>query len=111
VQALGGPAAPRDLFLDAPLADLEADTLGAYTRTVSPLASADFKRTFRLAWLVPCLGRRRLREMVAAAHARGIEARFWATPRGWLRTYSWKMQLEEHVDWLNVDDLAAAARF
>ena len=27
------------------------------------------------------------------------------------RDYVWKMLLEEGADWLNVDDLAAAARF
>lgn len=86
VQALGhAPGTPRDLFLDAPLAAVAGDLGGTYSPALSPLASADFKRTFKSAWLLPCIGRRRLRAMVAAAHARGIQTRFWNTPGGFLR--------------------------
>jgi hypothetical protein len=112
VESLGhSSSTPRDLFLDAPLSAVEKDLGAVYTPTLSPLASADFKRTFKMAWLLPCLGRRRLRAMVAAAHSRGIQTRFWNTPGGFLQEYAWSVMRQENVDWLNVDDLAAAARF
>lgn len=112
VQSLGhSPSTPRDLFLDAPLSAVEKDLAGIYTPALSPLASADFKRTLPAAWLLPCLGRRRVRAMVAAAHARGIQTRFWNSPGGFVREYGWRVLRQENVDWLNVDDLAAAASF
>jgi hypothetical protein len=54
-----------------------------------------------------------LTRVVGDAHARGIAARFWDTP-GWpifARENVWRVLLENGADWLNADDLAAAAAF
>ena len=45
------------------------------------------------------------------AHARGILARFWGAP-AWpvsARDNIWRTLLENGVDWVNADDLEAAA--
>ena len=78
VQALGYDLkTPRDIFLDAPLSALHRNMFNA---TISPLASADFGSTVGLGWMVPAIGRERIRRLVEVAHAKGIQARFWNTP-------------------------------
>ncbi|TFK48501.1 hypothetical protein OE88DRAFT_534268 [Heliocybe sulcata] len=112
-----GSARRRDIFLDAPLLDLASTSDGgfakAYTPSVSPLASANMQDVVGWTWLAPWVARRRLRRLVDAAHKKGIQARLWNTPNFpvWLRNYVWQVLLDEGADWLNVDDLPAAARF
>jgi hypothetical protein len=104
VRALGQPGAPpRDLFLDAALDALPADASPA----LCPLASAHFVQALGLRNLwAPWLARRRVRALVAGAHARGVPARFFGAPSGWrwARRHAWALLLAERVDWLNVDD-------
>ncbi|KAF7966645.1 hypothetical protein HWV62_27427 [Athelia sp. TMB] len=104
---------PRDIFLDAPLAKLPGDKANVYNQSNSPLASIDFGSGVGLWYMLPPVGRRRIRMLAEAAHAKGIQARFWNTPIApiWLRNYVWQMLLDEGVDWLNVDDLPAAKDF
>lgn len=81
VQTLGYDLnTPRDIFLDAPLSAMPQDNENVYNSTVSPLASVDFGSTVGLGWIVPPIGRRRIRDLVKLAHSRGIQARFWNTP-------------------------------
>lgn len=81
VQALGhSPHRPRDIFLDAPLTKIIDDHEGVYNITVSPMASTDFVAVAGIIWPIPILGTRRIRRLIKAAHARGIQTRFWDTP-------------------------------
>lgn len=82
VQALGYDSSkPRDIFVDAPLAALpDIADMEEYNNTVSPLASVDFGSTVGISWTIPSIGRSRIRRLVNAAHAKGIQARFWNTP-------------------------------
>lgn len=55
--------------------------------------------------------RNKIRELVKAAHNRGIGIRFWETP-GWpvrRRNQVWRALVEEGVDLLNADDLNSAS--
>lgn len=82
VQALGVDLdTPRDIFLDAPLSALPEDYQHVYNSNVSLLASADFKSTVGLGWMIPTAGRRHIRHLVQSAHAKGIQTRFWNTPK------------------------------
>lgn len=132
VQALGlHPDTPRDIFLDAPLSTLPEDYQHVYNNNVSLLASVDFGSSVGLGWMIPSVGRRRIRRLVQSAHAKGIQTRFWNAPMTptWARyvgfnqrsivlysnescrNYIWQMLLDEGVDWLNVDDLLGARDF
>jgi len=114
VQALGYDfKTPRDIFLDAPLSALPQDHRNMFNATISPLASVDFGSTVGLGWIIPAIGRKRIRHLVEVAHAKGIQARFWNTPitPTWVRKYIWQILLDEGVDWLNVDDLPGAKDF
>jgi hypothetical protein len=140
VAVLGSTSnAPRDVFYDAVLDvdldipptsvlhNLEDEANGKskpavpITSSLSPLASADLRHAVGpIAWLIPSLARSRVRALVQAAHARGIQTRFWRLPVSstdvfgmmrmtGLRNSVWRMLVEEGVDWLNVDDLGAVA--
>ncbi|KAF2851854.1 hypothetical protein T440DRAFT_467118 [Plenodomus tracheiphilus IPT5] len=106
---------PRDVFFDAPLAELEAAQYGNLTEAEAPIASTNFasvfgdvrKREFSEEQLEI------LRKQVASAHERGIMARYWNAPE-WpvgTRNAVWRMLWDEGVDLLNVDDLKGAAEF
>jgi hypothetical protein len=92
---------PRDVFLDAELTALP----DGVDHTVAPLASTSFMHAIGFKHWLPFLARRRIRGLVAEAHARGIQARFWSVPRwpGPMRMHIQRMLLSEGVDWLNVD--------
>lgn len=116
VRALGqNSGKPRDVFLDAPLTRSSSpeDLAATLDPTVSPLASGNFRQVIGFAWLFPHLGSAKTRALVEAAHAKGVQTRFWNTP-SWphpIRNYVWGMVLRAGSDWLNVDDLPAAAAF
>ncbi|KAL1645801.1 hypothetical protein SLS58_003685 [Diplodia intermedia] len=107
--------AARDVFLDAPLADLPDDITGP---EISPIASTDFNAVFGAVGTaaVPALNATQLatlRAQVAAARDRGIGARYWDAP-GWpvgTRNAVWRTLLDEGVALLNVDDLEGASGF
>jgi hypothetical protein len=88
VQALGYDLkTPRDVFLDAPLSALREDHQGIYNATISPLASVDFGSAVGIGWMIPIIGRRRIRRLVDVAHTRVIQTRFWNIPM----TPTWAM--------------------
>lgn len=104
VQALGYDfKTPRDIFLDAPLSALPQDHRNMFNATISPLASVDFGSTVGLGWIIPAIGRKRIRHLVEVAHAKGIQARFWNTPitPTWVRyvrsIVSWKNQVSQSI--------------
>ncbi|KAH7396163.1 hypothetical protein BKA66DRAFT_454583 [Pyrenochaeta sp. MPI-SDFR-AT-0127] len=106
---------PRDVFFDAPLAQLNASQYSNLTPYEAPIASTNFansfgevrKREFSDAQLDT------LREQVDVAHEMGIKARYWNQPNYPIGTRNavWRILWDEGVDLLNVDDLKGAAEF
>ncbi|KAI4939442.1 uncharacterized protein J4E92_000727 [Alternaria infectoria] len=108
-------SSPRDVFFDAPLADLNESKYADLTANESPIASTNFassfgevrKREFNDTQLET------LRSQLDMAHEKGIMARYWNQPAYPIGTRNavWRILWDEGVDLLNVDDLAAAAAF
>jgi len=107
---------PRDYFFDAPLTQLTDPSLNTtWDPTLSPLASTDYGPAVGWSGIgeISEAQRANITRFVGDAHARGIKARFWDTP-GWpirARTAVWIELLNDGADWLNADDLEAAAGF
>ncbi|KAJ7293671.1 hypothetical protein C8J57DRAFT_1269634 [Mycena rebaudengoi] len=102
----------RDLFFDAPLAGLTNGTT-TFDSKLSPLASTDYQ--VAVGWsgigTISESQRAAIQKLVGDAHALGIKARFWDTP-GWpihARNNVWMQLANSGADWLNADDLEAAA--
>ncbi|WP_406010294.1 phosphatidylinositol-specific phospholipase C/glycerophosphodiester phosphodiesterase family protein [Streptomyces sp. NBC_00637] len=102
--------AVRRAFYDGRLADL-----GTSESSFAPLISDNW--TLNFTWLglgaFPEAERQKLRTIVGAAHARGQQVRFWATPdlAGPARDALWTELLAADVDYLNTDDLAGLEAF
>ena len=108
----------RDIFFDAPLADLWGEdapiTRNEYDISTSYYASVSFaeavgKPSFGI--LTPDQVDV-LRGQVQAASAKGLKARYWDTP-AWpvsLRNHVWDVLVKEGVGMLNVDDLDGASK-
>ncbi|KAI0815115.1 hypothetical protein BC629DRAFT_1588792 [Irpex lacteus] len=107
---------PRDYFFDAPLTRLTDPSLNTtWDPSLSPLASDDYE--VAIGWNgignISDAQVGNITKFVGDAHSRGILARFWDTP-GWpihARDNVWRVLLENGADWLNADDLEAAANF
>ncbi|KAJ6519918.1 hypothetical protein C8R45DRAFT_809166 [Mycena sanguinolenta] len=102
---------PRDVFFDAPLIGKSLNS--TFDITVSPVASTDYEPA--VGWSgIGTINQTQLtaiQTFVADAHALGIRARFWDTP-GWpihARNAVWQTLIDNGADWLNADDLEAAA--
>ncbi|KAJ7254019.1 hypothetical protein B0H12DRAFT_567853 [Mycena haematopus] len=110
IQALS----PRDVFFDAPLTGKHNDRLNStFNITISPIASTDYE--VAVGWSgIGSINQTQLAAIqtyVADAHALGLRARFWDTP-GWpiqARNNVWHTLIDNGADWLNADDLEAAA--
>ncbi|KAH9898022.1 hypothetical protein C8Q73DRAFT_663847 [Cubamyces lactineus] len=107
---------PRDFFFDAPLTQLTDQSLNTnWNATLSPLASANYSTA--VGWngtgTIAENQMANITRFVGDAHARGIKARFFDIPAWpiYVRDNIWKVLLDGGVDWLNADDLAAAAAF
>ncbi|KAJ6575212.1 hypothetical protein B0H19DRAFT_632556 [Mycena capillaripes] len=105
IQALS----PRDLFFDAPLIALNE----TFDITISPIASTDYEVAVGWSGIgnISDTQLSAVQKLVADAHGLGIRARFWDTP-GWpigARNSVWKVLMDNGADWLNADDLEAAA--
>ncbi|MCX4760300.1 phosphatidylinositol-specific phospholipase C/glycerophosphodiester phosphodiesterase family protein [Streptomyces sp. NBC_01275] len=100
----------RRAFYDGRLTDL-----GAGEASFASLISDNW--TLNFTWLgvgsFPEAERQRLRGIVGAAHTRGQQVRFWATPdvAGPDRDALWAELLAADVDYLNTDDLAGLETF
>lgn len=107
---------PRDYFFDAPLTQLTDPSLNTtWDPTLSPLASTDYGPAVGWSGIgnITTAQLANITQFVGDAHARGIKARFWDTP-GWpirAREAVWQVLLDNAADWLNADDLEAAANF
>ncbi|MGW2704937.1 phosphatidylinositol-specific phospholipase C/glycerophosphodiester phosphodiesterase family protein [Streptomyces sp. NPDC001340] len=101
----------RRAFYDGRLADLGT----AAPASFAPLISDNW--TLNFTWLgarpFPDGERQKLRDITGAAHARGQQIRFWATPdtAGAARNALWTELLAGGVDYLNTDDLAGLEAF
>ncbi|KAJ7706084.1 hypothetical protein B0H17DRAFT_919600 [Mycena rosella] len=108
---------PRDVFFDAPLTGKlpsQREPLNStFDITVSPLASTDYEVAVGWSGIgnISDAQLSAIQTLVADAHGLGIRARFWDTP-GWpinARNNVWKTLTDNGADWLNADDLEAAA--
>lgn len=126
---LAQDSAKRDIFFDAPLADLHLpcsrspEEVGPalaysadYNKTTSLYASASLRKVlgsylpFFFPWNLTAWQIERIRSVTKSAHARGLKVRWWDTP-SWpksRREWAWKVLMEEGADVLNADDLEAA---
>lgn len=103
---------PRDVFLDAPLAQLSEPEYANLSPAISPIASTDFFASFGAvrAGTFNDSQISTLRSQVGRAHEMGIMARYWNQPL-WpvgARNAVWRTLWEEGVDLVNVDDLQGA---
>ncbi|KAF1938965.1 hypothetical protein EJ02DRAFT_353340 [Clathrospora elynae] len=129
----------RDIFFDAPLDMLYEDptsntpesdvvyttkrggqgTVGTsptshFDSTNSYYASVNFGSTIGWLWFgrISDAQITKIRGQIRYAHARGLKARYWSTPK-WpirLRSKVWKVLVEEGVGYLNGDDLQGMTR-
>ncbi|GAA4125913.1 phosphatidylinositol-specific phospholipase C/glycerophosphodiester phosphodiesterase family protein [Knoellia locipacati] len=104
-------ASKRFSFYDGRMGDLG----GPLPASVMPLVSDNWTKyfTWQGVGAMPEAERARLRTIVATAHARGQQVRFWATPDAALpnREAVWRELVAADVDVLNTDDLAGLQRF
>ncbi|MFG3249844.1 phosphatidylinositol-specific phospholipase C/glycerophosphodiester phosphodiesterase family protein [Streptomyces sp. NPDC048187] len=101
----------RRAFYDGRLTDLGTAAPASFVPLISDNWTLNF--TWQGVGAFPAAERRRLREIVDAAHARGQRVRFWATPdvAGPARDAVWGELLAAGVDHLNTDDLAGLEAF
>ncbi|KAJ7110123.1 hypothetical protein C8R44DRAFT_935479 [Mycena epipterygia] len=111
IQALS----PRDVFFDAPLTGkFPSNTLNAtFDVALSPLASTDYEVAIGWSGIgnISDAQLATVQKLVADAHGLNIRARFWDTPGYpiFARNNVWKTLIDNGADWLNADDLEAAA--
>ena len=102
--------AQRDRWaaLDGRLLDLDAP--GGTSSSAMPLVSDDWKHVsaWRGAGAAPDSVRRRVRQLVARAHAQGRRIRFWNTPD---LEAMWRLLYDAGVDLIGADDLDALRGF
>jgi hypothetical protein len=101
----------RRAFYDGRLADLGTSAPASFVSLISD------NWTLNFTWLgvgaFPAAERAKLNGIVSAAHARGQQVRFWATPdaAGPARDALWGELLAAGVDYLNTDDLTGLEAF
>ncbi|MQY37212.1 hypothetical protein SRB17_52160 [Streptomyces sp. RB17] len=101
----------RRAFYDGRLTDLTAAAPATFISLISDNWTQNF--TWSGEGAFPDAERHKLRSITAAAHARGQQVRFWATPdaAGPARDALWTELLAAGVDFLNTDDLAGLENF
>ncbi|MEW2512063.1 phosphatidylinositol-specific phospholipase C/glycerophosphodiester phosphodiesterase family protein [Streptomyces sp. NPDC046870] len=101
----------RRAFYDGRLADLGGPAPASFISLISDNWTQNF--TWTGAGTFPDAERRKLRSITGAAHARGQQVRFWATPdtAGPARDALWTELLAAGVDYLNTDDLVGLEAF
>ncbi|WP_309060928.1 phosphatidylinositol-specific phospholipase C/glycerophosphodiester phosphodiesterase family protein [Streptomyces sp.] len=101
----------RRAFYDGRLADLGGPARSSFIPLISDNWTLHF--TWRGVGTFPDAERRKLRDIVSTAHARGQKVRFWATPDlpGPARDALWGELVAADVDFLNTDDLAGLESF
>lgn len=106
---------PRDVFFDAPLAQLNSSLYSNLTSNEAPIASTDFEASFGVVKKTSFSETQLsvLREQLTIAHEKRIKARYWNQPNYPIGTRNsvWRTLWDEGVDLLNADDLKGAAEF
>ena len=108
------PDRPRDLFIEAPLHELDT-TYADAPSTLAPMVNAQFRALFG-GKPIPASGlnteqKELLRETIDSVHDRNMLIRIWDTP-AWppsTRNAVWRDLVEAGVDLLNVDEIREAA--
>jgi hypothetical protein len=92
------------------------DNIDAHTFNItnSYYASVSFKKAVGFPWPFHFTETQMesIRRQVRIAHSHGLKVRYWGLP-SWplsLRNHIWRILVQEGVDMLNVDDLAAATK-
>ncbi|RDL41738.1 PLC-like phosphodiesterase [Venustampulla echinocandica] len=103
----------RDIFFDAPLSDLAAES--KYTSENSYYASVSLSKSPGRTWFNKLSSKQvdTIKEQIKVADDRGLVSRYWDIP-AWpvsLRTSVWEVLAQNGVGLLNVDNLAAASRW
>jgi len=107
---------PGITFFDAPLTQLTDPSLNTtWSKSLSPIASTDWEVAVGWSGIgnISDAQLGNLTKFVNDAHSFGITARYWDLP-GWpihARNTIWTQLGLAGVDWLNADDLEAAAAF
>ncbi|GAA5857256.1 hypothetical protein JCM9279_000753 [Rhodotorula babjevae] len=122
VRAQVAPSTSRDVFLDAPLLKLDETWIGldgaeyGWNSSLAPMASTSFSSatswTGRRA-IDPATEEAPLAALLSSAQARGFATRLWSSPR-WpthVRDRVWQTLYDLGSDWLDADDIEAAAAF
>ncbi|MEU6668524.1 phosphatidylinositol-specific phospholipase C/glycerophosphodiester phosphodiesterase family protein [Streptomyces sp. NPDC046727] len=101
----------RRAFYDGRLSDLGGSAPASFISLISDNWTQNF--TWAGEGTFPDAERQKLRSITGAAHARGQQVRFWATPdtAGPARDALWTELLAAGVDYLNTDDLAGLEAF
>ncbi|MEU9336200.1 phosphatidylinositol-specific phospholipase C/glycerophosphodiester phosphodiesterase family protein [Streptomyces sp. NPDC048290] len=101
----------RRAFYDGRLADLGTSAPASFVPLISDNWTLHF--TWRGVGAFPAAERRKLHAITGAAHARGQQIRFWATPdlAGPARDALWTELLAADVDFINTDDLLGLEAF
>ncbi|MFC8347067.1 phosphatidylinositol-specific phospholipase C/glycerophosphodiester phosphodiesterase family protein [Streptomyces sp. NPDC057280] len=101
----------RRAFYDGRLTDLGSSAPASFISLISDNWTLNF--TWQGVGAFPEAERQKLHGIVDAAHARGQQVRFWATPdvAGPARDALWDELLAAGVDYLNTDDLAGLEAF
>ncbi|WP_371673025.1 phosphatidylinositol-specific phospholipase C/glycerophosphodiester phosphodiesterase family protein [Streptomyces sp. NBC_00289] len=101
----------RRAFYDGRLSDLGTSAPASFVPLISDNWTLNF--TWRGEGAFPDAERRKLRDIVRAAHRRGQRVRLWATPEvpGPARDAVWAELLAADVDHINTDDLAGLEAF
>ncbi|MFJ9819100.1 phosphatidylinositol-specific phospholipase C/glycerophosphodiester phosphodiesterase family protein [Streptomyces sp. NPDC101151] len=101
----------RRAFYDGRLTDLGSAAPASFVPLISDNWTLNFTWSGRGTF--PAAERQKLRSITGAAHARGQQIRFWATPdaAGAARDALWSELLAGGVDYLNTDDLAGLEAF
>ncbi|MER6620098.1 MULTISPECIES: phosphatidylinositol-specific phospholipase C/glycerophosphodiester phosphodiesterase family protein [unclassified Streptomyces] len=101
----------RRAFYDGRLTDLGSTAPASFVPLISDNWTLNF--TWQGVGAFPDAERRKLRDIVGTAHARGQRVRFWATPDlpGPARDALWGELVAADVDHLNTDDLAGLEAF
>ena len=102
----------RYIFYDAPIPAL-GTTFSNISSSVSPVASTNFQTNFGkvLGTSLNSTQLELLRAQVKTAHDKGIMLRYWNEPAWPISTRNglWKQLISEGVDFVNADDIEAAA--
>ncbi|GAA5864278.1 hypothetical protein JCM1840_006723 [Sporobolomyces johnsonii] len=121
VRSQVAPQTRRDVFLDAPLLRLDETWTGTdgqiyrWNSTLAPMASTSYSSATSWTGRQPISASEyaALNVLIRNVQERGFKTRFWSTPRWptFVRDRVWRALYELGTDYLDADDIEAAAAF